>query len=306
MTSHDLDRHQREQSWKAMGAVEDHPQVKAWLEEADQRFAAKQASGERPGRRSRRVGWAAAASIALVAIGAGVLGYRHFAAQHYETRIGEQRDVLLADGSRVTLNTNTAVSVRYSRERRYLVLEHGEALFSVAHNPARPFDVAAAGTLTRALGTEFNVDMRSAKVTVSVLEGAVQVSTPDGQPGSAPGAGSASIVPARAAAVAKGQALEFHAKERLVVQEKADLGRIDAWRTRRLEFSNTPLAEAVEEFNRYSSTQVVIGTRELAERRVSGVFRIGDTEGFLYSLREALGVESHEAANEVVLMQPGN
>src|SRR6185295_20034933 len=94
-----------------------------------------------------------------------------------------------------------------------------------------------------------------------------------------------------AAAVAKGQALEFRAKEQVLVQEEADLGRIDAWRTRRLEFSNTRLAEAIEEFNRYSSTEVVIGSHGLAERRVSGVFRIGDTEGFLYSLREALNIE---------------
>ena len=89
----------------------------------------------------------------------------------------------------------------------------------------------------------------------------------------------------------------------MLLQEEADLGRIDAWRTRRLEFSNTRLAVAVEEFNRYSSTQVVIGTQDLADRRVSGVFRIGDTEGFLYSLREALNLEAHESAGEVVLIQ---
>jgi transmembrane sensor len=302
MTSHVSEQRRRDQAWDALGAVEDHPQVRAWLQEADQELAAKRAFEERVPRLSKRVIQAAAASIALMAIGAGVLGYRYFAPQHYETRIGEQRDVLLPDGSRITLNTNTAVSVRYSKERRYLTLEHGEALFSVAHNVARPFDVAAAGTLTRALGTEFNVDMRRAKVTVSVLEGVVQVSTRDGSPGSGPSVGEASPAPDRAEAVAKGQAVEFRSKERVLVQEKADLARIDAWRTRRLEFSNTPLAQAVEEFNRYSPTQVVIGTRDLAERRVSGVFRIGDTEGFLYSLREALAVESHESGNEVVLM----
>jgi transmembrane sensor len=306
MTSHNPDQRRREQAWKALGAVEDHPQVKAWRDEADREFAAQRAFEERATRRSKRVIWATVASVALVAIGAVILGYQRFAGQHYETHVGEQRDVLLADGSRMTLNTNTAVSVRYSKARRYLVLERGEALFSVAHNAARPFDVAAAGTLTRALGTEFNVDMRGAKLTVSVLEGAVQVSTPDSSLGTGPDPGSETVGPARAAAVAKGQALEFRPKERLLVQEKADLDRIDAWRTRRLEFSNTPLAQAVEEFNRYSSTQIVIGTRDLAERRVSGIFRIGDTDGFLYSLRETLGVESHESTNEVVLMPTGN
>lgn len=306
MTSQNSDQRRHEQAWEALGRVEDHPQVKAWLQEAEQQFAAKQAFEQRTAGRSKRLTWAVAAGIALVALGAGALWYQHRAAQHYETRIGEQRDVLLADGSRITLNTNTAVAVRYSNERRYLVLERGEALFSVAHNAARPFDVAAASTLIRALGTEFNVDMRSAEVTVSVLEGAVQVSTPDGSPGSGPSVGDGSPAPYRAKAVAKGQALAFRPQERLAVLEKANLSRIDAWRTQRLEFSDTPLAEAVEEFNRYSSTRIVIGTRDLAERRVSGVFRIGDTDGFLYSLREALNVESHESGNEVVLIQSGN
>lgn len=306
MTSQNLEQQQRDHAWAALGLVKEHPQVKAWLQEAEQAGSAKQPFAEHAGRRKTRLIWAVAASVALVTIGCGVLTYQYLAVQHYATRIGEQRDVLLADGSRITLNTNTAVSVRYSKDRRYLVLEHGEALFSVAHNAARPFDVAAAGTLTRALGTEFNVDMRGAKVTVSVLEGAVQVSTPAEPAAGESHSGSASTGLTHAAAVAKGQALEFRPKEQVLVQEEADLSRIDAWRTRRLEFSNTRLAEAVEEFNRYSSTQVVIGTQGLAERRVSGVFRIGDTEGFLYSLREALSIEAHESAGEVVLIQNGD
>jgi transmembrane sensor len=302
MTSQNLEQQHRDQAWKTLGLVKEHPQVKAWLQEAEQ-HTAKPALPAHASRSAKRWIWAVAASIALVAIGSGVLTYRYLAIQRYATGVGEQRDVLLSDGSRMTLNTNTTVSVRYSDARRYLVLEHGEALFSVAHNAARPFDVAAAGTLTRALGTEFNVDMRGTKVTVSVLEGAVQVSTPLRTAASEPHSGSADIGRTHAAAVAKGQALEFRAKEQVLVQEEADLDRIGAWRTRRLEFSNTRLAEAVEEFNRYSSTQVVIGTQGLAERRVSGVFRIGDAEGFLFSLREALHIEAHEAAGEVVLIE---
>jgi ferric-dicitrate binding protein FerR (iron transport regulator) len=61
----------------------------------------------------------------------------------------------------------------------------------------------------------------------------------------------------------------------------------------------------VEEFNRYSTTRVVIGMPDLGSVRVSGVFRIGDADGFLYSLREVLGVETHESANEVVLIRTG-
>lgn len=301
MRSKKFERRGHERAWELLGSVENHPRIQSWLREADAVFAGRQAGGHERASSRRRV-WAAAASLVAVAIGLAGLGYWHFSAQRYETRIGEQRDVILEDGSKITLNTNSAVVVRYSKSRRYLVLDHGEVLFTVAHNAARPFDVAAGGTLTRALGTEFNVDMRSAKVTVSVLDGAVQVSAPD-VAGRAAIVAPAAGVAANSVAAAKGQAIEFRPGERRLVEEKADLGRIDAWRTRHLEFSNTPLSEAVEEFNRYSTTQVVIGSPDLASVRVSGVFRIGNVNGFLYALHEVLGVEAHEATNETVLVR---
>jgi len=217
--------------------------------------------------------------------------------------------VLLPDGSRVTLNTNTSLTVRYSKARRYIELQRGEALFSVKHDAQLPFDVSAGGTLTRALGTQFNVDLRNSNVTVSVLEGAVQVNAanrfaaaPPGNSGSAAAdaqSGMATISPA----LSKGEAVEVRTQEHRVVAEKADLRRIDAWRTRRLEFSDTPLPIAVEDFNRYSNTRVVIGTPELESVRVSGVFYIGDIDGFLYSLKEGLRVQALESPGEVTLVR---
>lgn len=294
-----------QRAWDLLAAVEKHPQVEEWLEEVE-------ALGKGPsplplsdkGRVIKK--WLAAAASVMLAVGLGAGAYFYFAPLHYETRIGEQRDVRLPDGSTVTLNTDTALTVRYSDKRRYIELERGEALFAVKHNTTQPFDVAAGDTLTRALGTEFNVDMRNSKVTVSVLDGAVRVAAANVAPGTATiessgDADEPGLKPI--AALAKGQALEFHAQDRRVLEEKADLRRIDAWRTRRLEFTDTPLAEAVEEFNRYSTTRVVVGTSELGEVHVSGVFRIGDAEGFLFSLREALHVETHESGEEIVLLR---
>lgn len=292
---------ERQRAWDLLASVENHPQVQAWLEQASAPALPPQRQ-----EKERRI-WAAAAAIVLaVGLGAGAW-VLHSMGPSYQTRIGEQRDVILPDGSKVTLNTDTALNVRYSDQRRYIVLERGEALFAVKHDASRPFDVEAGDTLTRALGTEFNVDMRSARVTVSVLEGAVRVAAANvaipvsNSGGSSGDAGEAGLKPI--AALTKGQALEFHRQDRRVLEEKADLRRIDAWRTRRLEFSDTPLAEAVEEFNRYSTTRVVVGTPELAAVRVSGVFRIGDADGFLFSLREALRVESHVSGDEIVLLR---
>lgn len=289
-------------SWALLGMVEDHPKVRAWLEEASALNAPGTAVS---GTASRLRFWAAAAAFAFVAIG-GALAYRHYSVPRYETRIGEQRDVILEDGSRITMNTDTAVEVRYASGRRLILLQRGEALFAVKGAAARPFEVSAGGVVTRALGTEFNVDLRRAKVTVSVLEGTVRV-TPSGASTGASLDSSQESGSAEPPAVelSRGQALEFRPGLRRMFPESADLRRIDAWRTRRLEFNETPLAEAVEEFNRYSSTRVTIGATEMLSIRVGGVFRIGDADSFLYSLHEALGLEVHRTANEAVLMPGG-
>lgn len=288
MNGQDHQRNIAQRAWEMLAHVETHPKVGAWLAEADALRSRRHAA------RRRRFVWSAAAGIVLALGVAGTVAYLQAGLQRFATNVGEQRDVVLADGSRVTLNTGTALAVRYTGAARSIELERGEALFAVKKDPARPFEVAAGGTLTRAIGTEFNVDLRSSKVTVSVLDGAVRISTAQ----SAAGAEPAMI------ALAKGQSAEFGIRERRLQTAQADLKRIDAWRTRRLEFSDLPLAAAVEEFNRYCTSRLVIGTPGLAGVRVSGVFRIGDTDGFLFSLQEALRVESHPAGNEIVLLRP--
>ncbi len=276
----------RERAWALLAAVEDHPRVQKWLEAPEVR------------RTPIYVRWAAAAVI-VVAIGLALaVVYLQVRPVQYETAVSEQRDVLLADGSRVTLNTDTALRVRYTASSRRVELARGEAIFAVKHDVARPFEVVAGQTVTRALGTEFNVDRRSDRIRVSVIEGVVRVSA-----GGNHGAGKITpLVPA----LTKGRSAEFRNDDNRIVEAAADLKRIQAWRARRLEFSDTPLPEALEEFNRYSTAHVVIGAADLNTVRVSGVFRIGDTEGFLFSLREALGVQTLATQEDVVLLRAGN
>lgn len=291
-TSEPKQQRARDQAWALLDLVENDPAVEQWLRELDRADPAHVPGGARESRwaMSNR-GVAAIAASVLLAVCIGFVAYLHLKPLRYETRIGEQRDVLLEDGSRVTLNTDTSLRVRYSKARRYIEMERGEALFAVKHDARWPFEVAAGGTITRALGTEFNVDLRNSKVTVSVLDGAVRVASANET--------SAAIAPA----LAKGQAVEIRSGQERATPEKADIRRIDAWRTRRLEFSNTPLVQAVEEFNRYSDTRVVIGTTDLEAVRVSGVFRIGDAEGFLFSLEQALGLQTLDSPGEVTLVR---
>jgi len=276
----------RERAWALLAAVEDHPRVQKWLSAAEVR-------------RTPIYVWWAAAAVIVVAIGlAFVATYLQVRPVQYETAVSEQRDVLLADGSRVTLNTDTALKVRYAASSRRVELERGEAIFAVKHDVTRPFEVVAGQTVTRALGTEFNVDRRSDRIKVSVIEGVVRVS--------AAGVGGAGKVTPLVPALMKGRSAEFRNDDDRIVEAAADLKRIQAWRARRLEFSDTPLPEALEEFNRYSTAHVVIGAADLNTVRVSGVFHIGDTEGFLFSLREALGVQTLVTQEEIVLLRAGN
>ncbi len=302
----------RQRAWALLAEVGDHPKIQEWLQQADTPGSAAHhgaAGWHAKARRSvmtRRFFWSAAATVVLTIAAISAAAYFYLGAQYYETKIGEQRDVLLADGSGITLNTNTAVAVRYSRDARRVELVRGEAIFTVKHDAARAFEVTAGETLTRAVGTEFNVDLRNGKVTVSVLEGAVRVSELTDTGNKAENrndSGSGALAPVT---VAKDAALEFRRLGHELRAQTADLKRIDAWRARRLEFSDTPLRDAVEEFNRYSTTHITVSTSELESVRVSGVFHTGDVSGFLYSLREALGVQIHESAGAVVLTRPAH
>ena len=280
-------------AWGSLDSVRNDAHVAQWLAESDARRVPAPPWHRKPF-------WAAAAGVVMT-VAVGTAGYRHSRAQHFATGIGEQRDVLLADGSRVTLNTATSLTVRYSKSSRHIDLERGEALFKVKHDASRPFDVAARDTLTRAVGTVFNVDLRPSQVTITVLDGAVRVSAPESNLDGPRTADQEQSARNTEVPVVKGHTLEIHSNVRETRDEKADLKRIDAWITRRLEFSDTPLPQAVEEFNRYSTTQVTIGSPDLQSVRVSGVFGIGDTEGFLYSLREALGVQTQASSGGVIL-----
>src|SRR6202042_1154910 len=108
-------------------------------------------------------------------IGVGLTLFMLETPQEFRTALGEQRSVLLADGSRATLNTASTIEVILQKGRREVRLVQGEALFEVAHDSARPFVVRAGNALLKDVGTQFNVDMRSNGTTVTVVEGQVAV-----------------------------------------------------------------------------------------------------------------------------------
>jgi transmembrane sensor len=268
------------------------------------REAAIEAAEQSPSRRALawlRPAWASAAAVALLAVGTG--GYllvNRGAHETYQTGVGEQRTIVLTDDSTVTLNTDTSLSVAMSGELRRIDLQRGEAIFSVAHDSSRPFEVWASGGRVRAVGTEFGVELDRDQVTVSVLEGIVMVIPNAG--GSAMPAG---VVPPIASQLEANKSVSYRLGGAVSAVQTADLRRIAAWREGKLVFDEMPLVDAIAEYNRYTTRKVVLGSEDIGRRPVSGVLKLGDAESLMFLVRESLGLQVVERGGSVLLLAPG-
>lgn len=215
---------------------------------------------------------AIAAAVILVLLGSVLWSTIELWFSDYNTQVGEQTSVSLADGSSVHLNTSSAISVELSDQRRSLSLKRGEALFEVAHDPSRPFEVAANGHIVRAIGTTFNVDLHENNTTVSVLEGAVRL-VQDGD--------HVRDIPA-------GYRLTYAKGLPPGTLEHIDPTFVLAWRRREFVFHDMPLNQIVAELNRYRRGSIIILNRKLGLTRLSGSVTLKDPDQSLQMLQQVL------------------
>lgn len=282
--AHEEDYERQELTWELAGELASDEEIEGLIAEAQ-----RAAPGPRPSA-SVALSWSATAAALVAAVCIGVYWQWPSSAAVYMTAAGEQRTVVLPDQSRMTLNTSTQARVEFNRDVRVIELEHGEATFSVTHDANRPFEVRAAKGTARALGTEFNVLSLQSDVTVSVLSGKVEVIAPDTIRGER----------RRSAVLTHGEEITYNNSAISQIQ-RADAARINAWRSGRVAFQDVDLPEALREFNRYGGTPIVLGDASLASVRVSGVFRIGETDALLNALNLAFQIEAerHEGAIEL-------
>ncbi len=235
------------------------------------------------------VGGAGLAAAAGLIIATG-LGLWFFDQRRYATRIGETKVVPLADGSVVTLNTESEIAVDYTQDRRQVRLVQGEALFDVAKDKARPFFVLAGDTQVRAVGTSFTVKMLPGQpVQVLVREGVVEVRHPD-QP----------AAPVRLAENSKGIAA---AGAPIVVANisRAGVTRALAWRMGRISFEGESLKTAAAEFARYSNVRIEIAAADVENQTVAGLFTSNDPIGFAKAVSASFGLHITVTENTVRL-----
>jgi transmembrane sensor len=285
------------QAW--LGASEEHRRAfsrmtYAWERAGQIRMRARgDISETREGRRLRFVPWAAtlAAAVVLVVI-AAVIYWRDNA---LVTGIGQQQVRVLPDGTRVELNTDTRIEVNYDERARRVRLIRGEAWFEVSKRPNWPFLVSVGDQEIRALGTSFIVrhdDIQDLSITL--VEGQISVR---------PIAGNDAAPTQDPQVLAPGQRLiisQHHAR----AVDRPELSRVTAWKRGRVEFEETPLQDATNEMNRYSTTHVTIADAEAAQLHIGGVFRAGDSDEFVKIVTAAFGLRADRSADTIVLSRP--
>lgn len=231
----------------------------------------------------------AAACAAAAALTALAVWFWPPATLQLATAPGEQRTVVLDDGSRVTLNTRTHLSVRFAHHAREVVLEDGEAYFEVSKDASRPFTVRTTLGSARAVGTHFNVYLDEVHLLVTTEEGRVLVDTA--------AAGNGVMVDA-------GQHAELRSGMPRASVESADLNAALGWLNRRLEEDNAPLGDVLRDFSRYTRMPIRAATPEIAALRVSAVLRSGDLDALQATLRGAFGLDLERRGSELVVIDP--
>ncbi|MGC3975765.1 MAG: FecR domain-containing protein [Nitrospira sp.] len=265
---HDIQFRQAEQFWQALNGLASEVQriPRPHEVEVSSRRAVAPWS-----RHTWRWSVAAAALIVATALGPSLWSIIEFWSADHRTRTGEHATVSLSDGSLVHLNTRSALSVTLTDHRRNLSLKQGEALFEVAHDSARPFEVAVNGRVVRAIGTIFNIEHDGHRTIVSVLEGAVRL-------------------------LDKENALEIHAGDRVVFADKQRTSApepfsapaVTAWRRQELMFDQMSLADIVAQMNRYRTDTIVVLDSALRTQQLTGSVALDNPEHSLELLQHTV------------------
>lgn len=247
--------------------------------------------------------WAAAASIIVACLIAAYFLVGSGAGTLYRNGIGPLRVIQLEDGTRISLDAQSAVRVAYSDTERRVQLEYGEAYFQVSHNPGWPFVVVAGQHQITDIGTAFMVRYGSARTAVTLLEGRIAVSSRS-EP--ARGTGGAAQQASRLGLIilAPGQRLTFASGgPKVDVPAQDD---VTAWLRGEIMLDDTPLTRVVAMLNRYDVTPLGIDDARVAHLRMSGIYHTGNNREFAFLLEKLYGVPFSERGGRIILGATAN
>ncbi|MEO5337852.1 MAG: FecR domain-containing protein [Magnetospirillum sp. WYHS-4] len=227
----------------------------------------------------RRLGGTTVVCGLIAAFGFASYGWRSA-----ETAVGMPRTLDLADGGRIHLDAGGAVELPIAPWRREAKLLRGDAVFDIRHDDVRPFVVAAGFTTVTDLGTRFLVQARPDSVAVAVFEGKVELAVAATPPLQLSAGGAALSTPSG-----------------ILDTAMPDEAEITAWRQGRLVFRNTPLQTVAERLSRYRGETVMVEGAATAALKVSGTFRIDDTDGALRTLERAFPIRIDRQSGRTVI-----
>lgn len=256
------------------------------------RLAALRAAGEVQEAKSTR-----RASIKVAVIAVAVIAFGLGAAlllsqpreETYATSVGGHKTVLLADGSRVELSTDTVLRVTTDHGSRTAWLDKGEAFFQIKHDAAHPFVVITQGARVTDLGTAFLVRRDAERLEVALIEGRVKfdAADADGRPSAMLKPGDEIVATANTVFVTR--------------QSPRKLSNELGWRRGVLVFDNTTLADAAAEFNRYNHMKMIIADPAVARLTIDGTFPTSDVQAFTAVTQHILGLHTERYSDEVVI-----
>lgn len=223
--------------------------------------------------------YAVAASVVAVAVSAALWFGLHSGNNYdgqYATAFGERKQVTLPDGSVVDLNSRTQMEVHFVRGQRQVLLSEGEAMFSVQHDPSRPFVVEAGKGRVTVTGTRFDVRRDPAQTLIAVESGTVKVNGTDSE-------GESVVLTA-------GLGSRIDGSGRVSPASAVNTVAVIAWRNGKLVFNDAPLSEVVEEVSRYRQRPLLVANGKTANLRLTSVFKTDDTDALLRALPSILPV----------------
>jgi len=249
-------------------------------------FPARDAALRYRGKSPRRLFIYSAAATLLLALGLaafmpnGWLGIPHT----YVAEKGDRQTVVLADGSRIELNTESEVRVHFNRWQRSVEIIKGEAFFTVNHDAERPFEVRAGSGRIRDIGTAFEVYIKPEHVIVAVQEGIVEVQA----------SGKRELT--------AGQQLAFSNSGEFQALQAQDVAGLTAWRQGNLVFRDRRLDDVLAEVGRYHDTRIRLQNETLGKLRVSGTFHTAELGDTLNAIAAILPVNIDQVGeHEIVL-----
>ena len=204
----------------------------------------------------------------------------------YATAVGERERLTLADGSQIELNTDTQVRTEIAANQRKIWLDKGEVYFEVKHNEKKPFVVMVGDHRITDIGTKFVVRRDQSEFKVSVLEGTVRLEDSRTAP----------------KILTKGEiAVASATRTQIVRQSQRELADAMGWQRGVLVFDHTTLGDVAVEFNRYSTTKIVIADPKIAALTIDGTFPSNNSRAFMRLAQAVLGLSVDDRGGEIVI-----